>query len=146
MRHRKSHRKLGRRSDHRRAMLRNLATSFLSEGRIQTTLPRAKELRPFVEKLITWGKKGSLAARRHIAAVLYTEASQGKVCGELKDRFASRPGGYTKIIKHGPRFGDGADICQLELVDYHEYEGKTKAAARKKADERRNAAAEAKPS
>lgn len=123
MRHLNSHRKLGRLSSHRRAMLRNLATSFLENGKIQTTLPKAKELRPIVEKMITLGKNGSLHARRQMESYLFGNTAAGYVCSVLAKRFAERAGGYTRIVKYGARFGDGAEMCSLELVDYQQQEG-----------------------
>ncbi len=131
MRHLKSHRKLGMRSDHRDAALRNMASSFLVNEKIQTTLMRAKELRPIVEKLITKGREGTLASRRALEAYLYGDEAAKKVCTELADRFKSRPGGYTRIVKLGMRFGDGAKVCRLELVDGPVSEKTVEAAAPK---------------
>lgn len=125
MRHSKSYRKLGRESSHRRAMLRNLATSLVENGRIRTTVPRAKELRPIVEKLVTLGKKGGLHQRRQAESYLFGQTAAKKLCTELGPRFKERAGGYTRIIKFGPRFGDGAEICQIEFVDFSEHEGKS---------------------
>ena len=124
MRHLKSYRKLGKESSHRRAMLRNMATSFLQHGKIYTTVPRAKELRPIVEKMITLGKKGTLHGRRQMESYLFGRDAGHYVCHTLAPRYADRKGGYTRIVKFGPRFGDGADMCNLELVDYREQEGK----------------------
>ena len=124
MRHLKSYRKLGRESSHRRAMLRNMATSFLTHGKIHTTLPKAKELKPIVEKLITLGKRNDLHARRQLESYLFGKEAAGKVCKVLSKRFETRPGGYTRIVKYGERFGDGADMCNLELVDFRDNEGK----------------------
>ena len=126
MRHKKSYRKLGRLSDHRSALLRNLSTSFIRSGKVVTTLAKAKELKPVVEKIITTGKRADLAARRKVAGYLYCRDSYSKVFGELKERFDARAGGYTRIIKHGPRKGDGAEMCSLELVDYLDFEGKVR--------------------
>ena len=127
MRHLKGYRKLGKESAHRRAMLRNLATSFLEAGRIKTTVPRAKELRPIVEKLITLGKRENLHARRQLEGYLFGRVATRRVCNEIAPRFQSRPGGYTRIVRFGERFGDGADMCRLELVDFSENEGAPKA-------------------
>ena len=122
MRHLKSYRKLGRESAHRRAMLRNLATTFLSNGKIKTTLPKAKELRPIVEKLITLGKKGTLHSRRQVESYLFGQTAAQKVFTDIAPRFKTRPGGYTRIVKYGERFGDGAFMCNLELLDYEKPE------------------------
>ncbi|MBC62386.1 MAG: 50S ribosomal protein L17 [Zetaproteobacteria bacterium] len=124
MRHLKGYRKLGRTSDHRNAMLRNLATSFVVNGRIKTTLARAKDFRSYVEGIITLGKKGTLSARRKAADVLYTKEACQKVFTELSERFKDRPGGYTRILKYGVRKGDCAQVCLVELVDYESNEGK----------------------
>ena len=118
MRHRNGYRKLGRESAHRRAMLRNMATSFLEGGKIETTLPRAKELKPIVEKLITEGKKGSLHSRRQVASFVQRDKAVEFVFREYSKRFSDRPGGYTRIVKLGKRFGDGASLCRLELIDH----------------------------
>ena len=129
MRHNNSYRKLGRRSKQRKALLRNMATSFVEHGRIKTTLPKAKELRSVVERLITTGRVNTLASRRKVAAYLFGSDSVKKVFENLSSRFAKRPGGYTRIVKLGERFGDGSYMCNLEFVDYHEYEGKKKVTA-----------------
>jgi large subunit ribosomal protein L17 len=130
MYHAKGYRKLGRDSDHRRAMLRNLATSFLREGRITTTVTRAKEVRRVVERIITRGKAATLASRRHVGEYLFDNTVAKKVVSELAGRFKTRNGGYTRIVKLGERHGDGAFMCNLELVDYREEEGKRKAEAK----------------
>ena len=134
MRHLKGYRKLGRTSDHRNAMLRNLATSFVINGRVQTTLARAKDFKSYVESVITLGKKGSLAARRKAAEILYKKEACQKVFNELSERFKDRPGGYTRILKYGVRKGDCAPICSIELVDYADHEGKVH---RKEKEERK---------
>ena len=120
MRHQHGYRKLGRESSHRRAMFRNMATSLLMHERIETTLPKAKELRGIVEKMITLGKRGDLHARRNAASYLFNDEAVHKVFSDLASRFATRPGGYTRILKKGFRFGDGADMAFLELVDYQD--------------------------
>lgn len=120
MRHLKSYRKLGKESSHRRAMLRNMATSFLEHGKIETTITRAKELRPIVEKLITLGKRGDLHARRQVASYVFKNEVTKTVFSDLAVRFKERLGGYTRIVKFGPRFGDGAPMVRLELIDYLE--------------------------
>lgn len=124
MRHQHGYRKLGRESSHRRAMLRNLTTSFLEHGRIKTTVPKAKELRSLVEKMITRGKKGDLHSRRLVESYLFSSSTAKKVFTDYAERFKDRPGGYTRIVKLGARFGDGADMCQLELVDFRENNSK----------------------
>lgn len=120
MRHKKGYRKLGKETAHRKAMLRNLATSFLTHGRIQTTVPKAKEVRSIVEKMITLGKKGSLHCRRQAESYLYGNVAAKQVFTDIAGRMKDRPGGYTRIVKLGERFGDGAEMCNLELVDFHE--------------------------
>ena len=116
MRHQHGYRKLGKATAHRKAMLRNMATSFFLHEKINTTVPRAKELRSIVEKLITLGKRGDLHARRQVASYLYDDAAVKKVFDEVAGRYTSRPGGYTRILKTGIRFGDGAKLARLELV------------------------------
>ncbi len=117
MRHRKSQRKLNRTSSHRRATLRNMAGSLIAHEQIVTTLPKAKTLRPFVERLITLGKRGDLHARRLAAARLYDERAVSKLFSNLAVRFAARPGGYTRIIKAGFRRGDQAPRAVIALLD-----------------------------
>ena len=116
MRHRNANRKLSRNSSHRRAMLRNLVTDFLDHGRLMTTLPKAKEVRPLAEKMITLGKRDNLHARRQVQAYLLREAIAKKVCDTIAPRFADRPGGYTRIFHLGPRRGDSAPMAQIELA------------------------------
>ena len=118
MRHRKSGSKLGRNPWHRRATLRNLVTNLFEHGRIKTTLTRAKATRPVAEKIITLGKKDTLAARRQAAAYLMTPAMTQKLFSEIAPKFADRAGGYTRIIQAGNRVGDGAKVAILELVSY----------------------------
>ena len=120
------YRKLGRTSDQRKAMLRNLATSLIVSERIETTEARAKEVRSVVEKLITLGKKGDLASRRNAAKTLRnveilnedesTQTALQKLFGEIAERYTDRQGGYTRILKEGPRRGDGAESVIIELV------------------------------
>ena len=117
MRHHKAHRKLGRTSAHRQATLRSLATSLFRHGRIHTTLAKAKELRSFSEKLITLAKKGDLAARRRAAQDLRDSEILQKLFVELGPKFATRPGGYTRVLKTGFRRGDNAPTALIELVD-----------------------------
>lgn len=116
MRHRKAGNKLSRPIGHRQALLRNLATSIIEHDFIVTTVPKAKAVKPIVEKMITLGKDGSLAARRRAASVLKTPDSVKKVFDKLGAKFAQRKGGYTRIIRLGPRKGDGAELCKIELV------------------------------
>jgi len=118
MRHLKSGSKLGRNPWHRRATLRNLVTNLFEHGRIKTTLTRAKATRPVAEKIITLGKKDTLAARRQAAAYLMTPAMTQKLFSEIAPKFADRAGGYTRIIQAGNRVGDGAKVATLELVSY----------------------------
>jgi large subunit ribosomal protein L17 len=125
MRHRRAHRKLGRVADHRIAMFRNQAQALIRYEHIETTVPRAKELRPFVERLITIAKRGvaggdgngrMLHARRLVLRDLPDQAVVGKLFDTIAPRFAGRPGGYTRIIRLGYRRGDSAEVAQLELV------------------------------
>ena len=113
------YRKLGRTSDQRKAMLRDLATSLIVSERIETTEARAKEVRSVVEKLITLGKKGDLASRRNAAILNEDDSTQTalqKLFGEIAERYSERQGGYTRILKVGPRRGDGAESVIIELV------------------------------
>lgn len=116
MRHLVKGRKLRRDSASRMALLRNLVTSFLEKERIRTTLPKAKATRPLAEKMITLGKTDTLHARRQALRVIYKKAVLKKLFDDLGPRFAERPGGYTRIVKVGPRAGDGAEMAVLELV------------------------------
>jgi len=117
MRHRKTGRKLNRTPSHRRAMLRNMATSLFLHERIETTTAKAKELRPYAERLITLAKRGDLHARRLAAGKVRDRAVVGKLFDELGPRFQDRPGGYTRILKLGARKGDAADMALIELVN-----------------------------
>ena len=117
MRHQIRGRKLGRTSTHRIAMFENMAVALLKHEQIKTTLPKAKDLRPFVEKLITLGKKGGLHARRQAIASLQDEKIVAKVFDTLAERYRARAGGYTRIVKAGFRYGDTADMAVIELVD-----------------------------
>jgi large subunit ribosomal protein L17 len=116
MRHRNANRKLSRNTSHRRALLRNLVTDLLDHGRLMTTLPKAKEVRPLAEKMITLGKRDSLHSRRQLQAYLLREAVAKKVFDSIAPRFADRNGGYSRIIKLGNRKGDGADLAIIELL------------------------------
>ena len=109
-------RKLGRTTPHRRAMLRNLTTDLLREGRIETTVTRAKETKRMAEKMITLGKRGDLHARRQALAYIFDESVVTKLFEEIAPEYADRQGGYTRILKKGPRRGDGAEMAIIELV------------------------------
>ena len=117
MRHRLSVRKLGVTSTHRLAMFRNMANALIKHEQITTTLPKAKELRPVAEKLITLGKKGGLANRRLAYAELRDDVIVAKLFGTIADRYRARAGGYTRVLKAGIRYGDAADMAVIELVD-----------------------------
>jgi large subunit ribosomal protein L17 len=117
MRHRKKGRKLNRTASHRRATLRNMATSLFRHGRIRTTTAKAKELRPYAERLITLAKRGDLHARRLAAAKIQDRQVLGTLFDDLGPRYAERPGGYTRILKLGSRKGDAAEMSLIELVD-----------------------------
>ena len=125
MRHRVAHRKLGRVTEHRISLLRNQATALLRHEHIETTVPKARELRPFVERLITVAKRGIAAgdaekklmnARRHVARDLADVKVVDKLFGEVAPRFQARLGGYTRLLKIGPRRGDSADMARIELI------------------------------
>ena len=122
MRHRVSGRKLGRTSSHRRAMFRNQLASLIEHERIRTTLPKAKELRPLAEKMITQGKRDSLHARRLVRRWVDDRSLIKKLFDDIAPRFAERAGGYTRIIKLGPRLGDAAEMAILEFVEQGEGE------------------------
>ena len=117
MRHRISGRKLNRTSQHRKAMLSNMANALIKHEQIKTTLPKAKALRPVVEKLITLGKRGSLHARRRAHSVLRDDTMTAKLFDALAVRYAERPGGYTRVLRAGHRYGDAAAMAIIELVD-----------------------------
>ena len=136
MRHRVAHRKLGRVTEHRVAMLRNQAEALLRHERIETTVPKAKELRPFVERIITVAKRGLaagagdgrlLSARRLVHRDIADKAVVSKLFDTIAPRFAERPGGYTRILRLGARRGDAADVAQIELIG-SEYNPKAAAA------------------
>ncbi|WP_156841582.1 50S ribosomal protein L17 [Novosphingobium aquimarinum] len=117
MRHKISGRKLQRKSGHRAALLRNMAAALIKHEQIQTTTPKAKELRPYVEKLITLAKRGGLSNRRLAHSRLMDQAQEAKLFEVLAERYAGRSGGYTRIIKAGIRMSDAAPIAIIELVD-----------------------------
>jgi large subunit ribosomal protein L17 len=118
MRHRRAGKKLGRDSAHRRALYSNLAGALIEHGRIKTTQAKAKAVKPFAEQMITLGKRGDLHARRLALAELRSQDVVHLLFAEVAPRFAERPGGYTRIVKLGPRLGDAAEMVYLELVDY----------------------------
>ena len=117
MRHRIAGRKLHRTSSHRLAMFRNMATSLLKHEQITTTLPKAKELRPYVERIITLGKRGGLHARRQAYAQIMDEKVVDKLFTTIADRYRTRQGGYCRVLKAGIRYGDAAEMAVIELVD-----------------------------
>jgi len=117
MNHGKSHRKFNRRSDHRRSMLANLAASLIKHEQIVTTLPKAKDLRPIVEKLVTLGKRGGLHARRQAIAEMRDLAMVKKLFEVIGPRYKERNGGYTRVVKAGFRYGDSAPVAVIEFVD-----------------------------
>lgn len=116
MRHRKKGRKLSRTPSHRRATLRNMATSLFLHERIETTTAKAKELRPYAERLITLARRGDVHARRLAARKIQDRQALGKLFDDIAPRYAERPGGYTRILKLGNRKGDAADMSLIELV------------------------------
>jgi large subunit ribosomal protein L17 len=116
MRHRAKGRQLSRTSSHKRALLNNMASSLFEHGRVVTTEAKAKELRPFAEKLITLARRGDLHARRLVERRIKDRDTLGKLFSEIGPRFAARPGGYTRFLKLGHRPGDGADIARIELL------------------------------
>jgi large subunit ribosomal protein L17 len=118
VRHHRSGKKLGRDSAHRKALYANLAGSLIEHGRIKTTEAKAKAVRPIAEKMITLGRRGDLAARRQALAYLRSQEVVHRLFADVAPRFAERNGGYLRIVKIGPRPGDGADMAYLELVDY----------------------------
>ena len=117
MRHRKQGRKLNRTQSHRKAMFMNMSVALLTHEQIVTTLPKAKELRSVVDKIITLGKRGDLHARRQAAAQLQDDETVKKVFSVLAERYKERPGGYTRVLKAGFRYGDNAPMAVIELVD-----------------------------
>jgi large subunit ribosomal protein L17 len=116
MRHRAKNRQLSRTSSHRKALLANLATSLFRHDRIETTEAKAKELRPYAERLITLARRGDLHARRLVERRIKDRDVTHRLFAELGKRFAARPGGYTRIVKLGHRVGDGADVARIELL------------------------------
>jgi large subunit ribosomal protein L17 len=117
LRHRKLSSKLGLKTSHRKSLLSNLAVSLIRHEMIKTTCPRAKELRRFVEKIITTARKGDLHSRRLVSRKIHDREAMKKLFGELSERFRDRPGGYTRIVRCGFRNGDNAPMCIIEFVD-----------------------------
>ena len=136
MRHKIAHRKLNRTASHRKAMFANMSSSLVEHEQIVTTLPKAKELRPFVEKLVTLAKKGDLNSRRIAIGRMRNKEQAKKLFDVLGPRYAERPGGYIRIMKAGFRYGDNAPMAVIEFVDRDE-------SAKGKVDRERTAAAEA---
>ena len=120
MKHNITHRKLNRTTSHRKALLMNLSNSLIKHEQITTTLSKAKELRPFVEKIITLGKKGDLVSRRKAISILQDQKNTKKIFDVISERYKERSGGYTRIIKVGNRFGDNAPTAIIELVERDE--------------------------
>jgi large subunit ribosomal protein L17 len=118
VRHQRSGKKLGRDSAHRRALYANLAGALIEHGRVRTTVAKAKAVRPIAEQMITLGRRGDLHARRQALAYLRSQDVVHKLFSDVGPRFADRPGGYSRIVKIGPRQGDAAEMAYLELVDY----------------------------
>ena len=118
MRHRRAGKKLGRDASHRKALYSNLAGSLIVHGRIKTTVTKAKAVKPIAEKMITLGRRGDIHARRQATAFLRSQDVVHKLFSEVAPRFKERPGGYSRIIRIGPRPGDAAEMAYLELVDF----------------------------
>ncbi len=140
MRHRNFGRKLSRNTEHRRALLRNLVTSLILQERIETTVAKAKEARAVAERMISLGKRGDLHARRLAASYCTTPPAVKKLFEDIAKRYASRPGGYTRIIRTGWRKGDGADMAVLELVGTEALQKLAEKRARKAEAGRKDAA------
>ena len=118
MRHQRAGRKLGRDAAHRKALYANLTASLIEHGRIKTTVAKAKEVRPVAEEMITLGRRGDVPARRQALKFLRSQDVVHKLFSDVGPRFADRPGGYSRIVKLGPRQGDAAEMAYLEFVDY----------------------------
>jgi large subunit ribosomal protein L17 len=142
MHHGKTHRKFSRRSDHRRAMLANLCAALIKHEQIVTTLPKAKDLRPIVEKLVTLGKRGDLHARRQAIAQMRDLPMVKKLFEVIGPRYKERNGGYTRVLKAGYRYGDSAPVAVIEFVDRDtEAKGKDSGPVQTKAEAEAPAAA-----
>ena len=134
MRHKLAHRKLNRTSAHRKAMLANMAASLIEHEQIITTLPKAKEMKPFMDKLVTLAKKGDLHARRQAVARIRNKDAVAKLFEVMGERYEQRNGGYTRVLKAGFRHGDNAPMAVIELVDRDEDAGGAKDRARHEAE------------
>ena len=145
MRHGKKFNHLGRTASHRKAMLANMACSLILHKRVNTTVAKAKELRKYVEPLITKSKDDSTHSRRTVFAYLKQKEAVAELFRDVAVKVASRPGGYTRILKTGNRLGDAAEMCMIELVDFNEFISSEKAPAKAKTTTRRSRA-KAKPS
>lgn len=144
MRHGMDHRKLGRSPSHRKALLRNLMNALVRSERIETTVAKAKEIKPLADRLITLGKKGTLPARRRVFALLSDKGNADKIFKGLAGRFADRAGGYTRILRTGYRVGDGAEMAILEYLPLEEKKAGAKKTRKKKAPAGKEKAAPAK--
>ena len=140
MRHRKDHRKLSRTREHRKALLRNLATSLVEHERIETTVAKAKEARRLAERMITFAKRGDVAARRHVARFIHGDENVRKLFDTIAPWYAERNGGYTRIVRLGRRLGDAGETALLELVKTKELRDSLRADAAEKAKAAREAA------
>jgi large subunit ribosomal protein L17 len=145
MRHGMVNRKLGRTTSHRLAMFRNQLASLIQNERIITTLPKAKEIKPLIERLITLGRNDSVHNRRNAASQINSDSAVSKLFDTIGPRFSDRPGGYTRIVKLGPRRGDAAEMAILELIGYELPSGEKAAPAKKAKAKEKEAPAEEKP-
>lgn len=144
MRHRKDHRKLSRTHEHRKALLRNLATSLIEHERIETTLVKAKEARRLAERMVTFAKRGDVAARRQVARFIHGDQNVRKLFNTIAPWYAERNGGYTRIVRVGRRLGDAGEVALLEFVKSPELKEKLRADAADKAKAVKEAAKTAK--
>ncbi len=142
MRHRRAGRKLGRDASHRKALYANLAGALIEHGRIKTTVTKAKAVRPIAEQMITLGRRGDIHARRQATAFLRSQETVHKLFAEVAPRFKERAGGYSRIIRLGPRPGDAAEMAYLELVDFSAEEQAEEKAERRRLRLRRREEAE----
>jgi len=142
VRHHRAGKKLGRDASHRKALYANLAGALIEHGRIKTTVAKAKAVRPIAEQMITLGRRGDLHARRQAMAYLRSQEVVHKLFAEVAPRFEGRPGGYSRIVKVGPRPGDAAEMAYLELVDFSAEEQAEEKAARRRLRLRRRQEAE----
>jgi large subunit ribosomal protein L17 len=126
VRHHRAGKKLGRDAAHRNALYANLAGALIQHGRIRTTVTKAKAVKPFAEQMISLGKRGDLHARRQALAELRSRAVVERLFDDVAPRFADRPGGYSRIVRIGPRLGDAAEMAYLELVDYAPGRGRSR--------------------